>query len=138
MPRILFTSICTALDYLQNIIFIFKHFVSFKHDMKVSYTLLYVRLSHSRSHIKSFLHYKTLFCVSSISLSIFRKMIYGKVVIYLIYTEYLNDWKTLFYMLLFFYYHLDYTFYYDKKSNEDISVILLNTKVIIKFVVTVI
>ena len=88
--------ICKILFLYSNTLFLFKH------DMKVSYTLLYVRLSHSRSHIKSFLHYKTLFCVFSISLSISHKMIYGEVVIYLIYTEYLNDWNTLLHMVLFF------------------------------------
>ena len=59
--------ICKILFLYSNTLFLFKH------DMKVSYTLLYVRLSHSRSHIKSFLHYKTLFCVFSISLSISYK-----------------------------------------------------------------
>ena len=88
--------ICKILFLYSNTLFLFKH------DMKVSCTLLYVRLSHSRSHIKSFLHYKTLFCVFSISLSISHKMIYGEVVIYLIYTEYLIDWNTLLHMFLFF------------------------------------
>ena len=87
--------ICKILFLYSNTLFLQPRYESFL-------PRCYTWDCHIHDHILSLLHYKTLFCVFSISLSISHKMIYGEVVIYLIYTEYLNDWNSLLHMFPFF------------------------------------
>ena len=88
--------ICKILFLYSNTLFLLSTIWKFP-------TRCYTWDCHIHDHILSLFYITRRCSVSFPSLfSISHKMIYGEVVIYLIYTEYLNDWNTLLHMFLFF------------------------------------